>query len=61
MALFRDRDEERNARVEHIVESIHRAQANAVQQIEDGKRTVAETAATITRIKRTLKRKPKNR
>jgi hypothetical protein len=61
MALFRDRDEERNARVEHIVESVQRAQAKAVQQIEDGKRAAEEAADTIKRIKRALQRKLKSK
>ena len=61
MALFRDRDEERNARVEHIVDSVHRAQERAVQQIEDSKRTAGKAAATIRRIKQVLEHKPKSR
>jgi hypothetical protein len=57
MALFRDDDEERNARVEHFLEHVRRSQAEVAQKIKHAKRSVKRAKATVNRINRTLKRK----
>jgi hypothetical protein len=60
MAVIRDNNDERNARVEHMLEDLRRAQAKATQLIEEAKRTVGRTRATITNIERQLKRKARD-